>query len=154
MTQDQQIQAALAILESRLRKPSRALKSPQDARNFAILQLAERKAEVFAVMFLDTRHRLIEWREMFFGTIDGATVYAREVVRAVLEVNAAAVIFVHNHPSGDPSPSPQDVAVTEALIQAGEVLEIPVNDHIIVGQGSYVSMYREGLAFRRNGRRR
>lgn len=144
MTQDQQIQAALAILESRLRKPSRALKSPQDARNFAILQLAERKAEVFAVMFLDTRHRLIEWREMFFGTIDGATVYAREVVRAVLEVNAAAVIFVHNHPSGVAEPSEADRAITLKLSQILKIIDCRVLDHLVVGGTQTVSLAERG----------
>lgn len=144
MTHDEKINAALAILETRLRKPSRVLKSPQDARNFAILQLAERKAEVFAVMFLDTRHRLIEWREMFFGTIDGATVYAREVVRAVLEVNAAAVIFVHNHPSGIAEPSEADRAITLKLRQILEIIDCRVLDHLVVGGTQTVSLAERG----------
>lgn len=117
-------------------------------------RLLGRPKESLLVLSLDTKGRLIGAPATFEGNVNAVSIRAAEVFKDPVILEAKSVIFVHNHPSGDPSPSPQDVAVTEALIQAGEVLEIPVNDHIIVGQGSYVSMYREGLAFRRNGRRR
>ena len=91
------IQSAIEILESRIKKPTDYIESPNDTRNFLRMKLCERKHEVFAVLFLDSRHGVIAYDEMFTGTIDGAAVYPREVVKAALLHNAAAVIFAHNH---------------------------------------------------------
>ena len=91
--------------------------------------------EVFSCLFLDNRHRVIEFEEMFRGTIDGTTVHAREVVRRTLNLNAAAVIFAHNHPSGVAEPSQADRLLTEQLVNALSMVEVRVLDHLVVGDG-------------------
>lgn len=145
MTEDQVIRKALRILESRLQKTEGFVRSPTEAHQFAILKIADRKAEVFAVMFLNTRHQLIEFREMFHGTIDGAAVYPREVARAALETNASVVIVMHNHPSGIPEPSEADRSITLKLARALALLDVRLLDHIIVGGMQTVSMAERGL---------
>ncbi len=144
MNEDDTIQAALQILEGRLRKSGEAIKGPEDARNFLVLKLAERDSEVFAVMFLTTRHRLIEYREMFYGTIDGATVHPREIVRAVIETNASAVVLAHNHPSGVAEPSRADIRITGVLSEILDVIDTRVLDHIIVAGTDTVSLSERG----------
>lgn len=106
---------------------------------------AGRAYETFGVIYLDTRHQLIAAEPMFRGTIDGASVHPREVVRRALELNAAAVIAFHNHPSGDPSPSHADRKITQKLQQALALLEIRLLDHVIVTNASYVSLAERGL---------
>ena len=101
--------------------------------------------EVFAAAMLDTRHRLIEYVELFFGTIDGAEVHPREVARCALRLNAAAVIVAHNHPSGEVTPSSADRAVTTRLKQALALLDIRLLDHVIVGGPESLSLARQGL---------
>jgi len=145
MTDDQIIRKALRILASRLQTTHGYLSSPADAAHYAVLKTANRKSEVFAVLLLNTRHQLIEYRELFQGTIDGATVYPREVVRAVIESNAAAVVFIHNHPSGIPEPSEADRAITSKLQRALALIEVRVLDHVIVGGTQTVSMAERGL---------
>ena len=107
--------------------------SPDAARTYLSAKLSGLKAEVFAVLFLDTRHQLLSYREMFHGTIDGASVYPREVVRAALDENAAAVILAHNHPSGVAEPSQADMRITTRLKEALALIDVRVLDHIIVG---------------------
>ncbi len=142
---DEIIEKAMQVLEGRLRKAAGpAFKRPDDAAAFAKLRLATRKAEVFAVMLLDSRHRLIEYREMFFGTIDGATVYPREVLRAAMEVNAAAILLVHNHPSSNPRPSDADREITRKLQKALALVDIQVLDHIVVGGSEHTSLAETG----------
>ena len=102
--------------------------------------------EVFAAVFLDTRHRLIEYSELFQGTIDGAEVHPREVVRQALRCNAAAVIVAHNHPSGTVEPSAADRAVTTRLKQALALVDVRLLDHIVVGGTEAASMAARGLA--------
>ena len=108
-------------------------------------KLAALEREVFAVMFLDTRHRLIAYAEVFLGTIDGAEVHPREVVRQALRHNAAALIVAHNHPSGVAEPSAADRAVTARLKQALALVDIRLLDHIIVGGNTGVSMASAGM---------
>ena len=109
MNEQQTINAALEILESRLQRTGVVIGGSEDAANYLKLKLADRKAEIFAILFLTTRHAVIEYREMFLGTVDRTSVHPREVVRAVMETNAAAVIFAHNHPSGSAEPSAADI---------------------------------------------
>ena len=109
-------------------------------------KLAGFEHEVFAVLFLDTRHRLIEYREMFHGTIDSASVYPREVVKEALRLNAAAVILSHNHPSGSPEPSQADKVLTQRLKEALGLVEVRILDHVIVGGMETVSFAEKGLA--------
>jgi len=112
--------------------------------DYLIAQLRDRPYEVFAVLLLDTRHRLIEFTELFRGSISGAAVYSREVVKTALAQNAAAVIFAHNHPSGVAEPSQADRDLTSRLQQALDLVEIRVLDHIVVGDGKCVSFASRG----------
>jgi DNA repair protein RadC len=129
---DATILEALAILERRLREPGECLNSPGQVRAFLMLHLAELEHEAFMALFLDAQNRLIEARELFRGTLTQASVYPREVVRAVLATNAAAVIFAHNHPSGCADPSAADEMLTRTLKQALALIDVRVNDHFIV----------------------
>ncbi|MCL4169188.1 UNVERIFIED_CONTAM: hypothetical protein GTU68_063365, partial [Idotea baltica] len=119
--------------------------NPSQVKVFCQLQLAALEHEVFGVLFLDSQHRLLVFSEMFRGTIDGAAVYPREVAKACLQVNAAAVVFTHNHPSGNPEPSQADTRITKRLVAALQLFDIRVLDHIVVGGGRSVSFAEEGL---------
>ena len=138
------IDSALRILEQRLRGVIAEVNSPNDAKNFLQLRLSTLEHEVFAVMFLDNRHRLIAFEELFRGTIDGAAVYSREVVKAALYQNAAAVILSHNHPSGDTSPSEADRRITARLREALGLIDVRVLDHIIVSATNTYSFAENG----------
>lgn len=120
--------------------------SPQRVKDYAALQLGGRTQEVFAVLFLDTQHRLLQWQEMFTGTLSQTSVYPREVVRRALALNAAAVVLVHNHPSGVAEPSRADEQLTQVLRGALQLVEVRVLDHLVVGHGRVVSMAERGLA--------
>lgn len=109
--------------------------------------LAREKVEQFRVLFLDTRNRLLADEALARGTVNHTPVYPREVVKRALELHATALILVHNHPSGDPTPSPEDVAATKMLHNAGKLLDVHVQDHVVIGQGRFVSMQRSGLVF-------
>ena len=135
---DRIIQQALDILESRMRKPGVALIMPDAVIDFLRLKLAELEHEIFGVIWLDNRHRVIEYQELARGTIDGAHIAPREVVKAALACNAAAVIFTHNHPSGVAEPSDDDKRITERLKAALGLIDIRVLDHILIsGMNSY-----------------
>lgn len=121
-----------------------ALCSPHETRRYLISQLQPYPHEVFACLFLDNRNRVISFDKMFYGTIDGASVYPREVVRLALKKNAAAVIFAHNHPSGVAEPSRSDEQITQRLKQALELVDIRVLDHMVVGD-TVVSFAERGL---------
>ncbi len=113
-------------------------------KDYLTFKLANYEKEVFAVMLLNTQHQLIEYRELFFGSIDSASVYPREVVKTVLEVNASAVIFAHNHPSGIAEPSESDKRITRRLVDALALIDTRVLDHVVVGRES-VSFAERGL---------
>ena len=112
---------------------------------YLTLELAGNEREVFSAIFLDTRHRVIAFEELFSGTLDGASVYPREVVKRALALNAAAVIFAHNHPSGVAEPSAADRALTHRLVAALALVEVRVLDHFVVGEGEPVSFAERGL---------
>jgi len=122
-----------------------ALTSPDDTRNFLMSELSGRDYEVFACLFLDNKHRVIKFEELFYGTIDSASVYPREVVKRALKYNAAALILAHNHPSGVANPSDADVAITRRLVDALQLIEVRVLDHFVVGDGYSVSLTEQGL---------
>lgn len=121
-----------------------ALTSPDDTRRFLAARLRDYPFEVFACLFLDNRHRVIAFEELFRGTIDGASVHPREVVRRALAHNAAALILAHNHPSGVAEPSRADEAITRRLREALALVDIRVLDHVVVGD-SLVSFAERGL---------
>lgn len=121
------------------------ISDPGITRQFLQIKLRPYAREVFACLFLDNQHRLISYEELFFGTIDGASVHPREVVKRGLELNAAAVIFAHNHPSGVAEPSQADRRITERLKSALGLLDIRVLDHLIVGDTEVSSFAEMGL---------
>lgn len=124
---------------------SDALSDPRQAADYLKSRLAHRPREVFAVLFLDTRHRVIAFEEMFYGTLDGASVHPREVVRRALALSAAAVIVAHNHPSGVAEPSTADRHLTRQLTQALALVDIRLLDHFIVGDGEPASLAQLGM---------
>lgn len=111
-----------------------AFTNAKNTQQFLSYKLAHYEQEVFAVMFLNSSHQLIEFREMFFGSISSASVYPREIVKAVLELNAGAVILSHNHPSGEVEPSHADKQITQRIVDALALIDTTVLDHIIVGK--------------------
>jgi DNA repair protein RadC len=131
-------------LEQTLKRDS-PLKSPEMTRHFLTSRLRAYPYEVFACLFLDNRHRVIAFEELFTGTIDGASVHPREVVRRSLFHNAAAVIFAHNHPSGVSEPSQADRHITRRLADALGLIDIRVLDHFVIGDGDAVSFAERGL---------
>lgn len=122
-----------------------ALSSPAKVRRYLSLQLGGYQHEVFAALFLDNRHRVIVFEQLFRGTIDGAAVYPREVLKRCLSANAAAVIFAHNHPSGVAEPSDADISITRKLSDALALIDVRVLDHLIIGQGVQTSLAERGL---------
>jgi len=142
-----QLQAVLEMARRYLNeglKRGDSLTSPQETRQFLSSKLRDYPHEVFAVLFLDQRHRVIQFEEMFRGTIDGASVHPREVVKKALEYNAAALIFAHNHPSGVAEPSQSDERITQRLKEALGLVDIRVLDHFVVGD-DVVSFAERGL---------
>jgi DNA repair protein RadC len=121
------------------------LTSPKATRDYLSLKLGTLEREVFAVIFLDKPHRLISYQEMFQGTIDGASVHPREVVKEALKQNAAAVILAHPHPSGIAEPSAADEAITHRLREALALVDIRVLDHLIIAGGETMSFAERGL---------
>jgi len=126
-------------------KRGAAFTSPETVKTFLQTKLAGFEHEMFAALFLDNRHRLIEYVELFRGTIDSASVYPREVVKEALRLNAAAVIFSHNHPSGHPEPSDADKVLTKRLKQALELVDVRTLDHVIVAGHASTSLAECGL---------
>lgn len=121
------------------------MSDPAAAGAYLSARLRDRPREIFACIYLDTRHQVLAFEELFAGTLDSADVHAREVVRQALAHNAAAVIFAHNHPSGSSQPSPSDVAVTRRLRDALQLVGVRVLDHLVVGEGTPQSMAAMGL---------
>ena len=138
------IALALAVLQER-HKPGVLLPNPNETRDYLRLRLGDCKAEVFGCLFLDSQHRVIETAELFQGTVDGASVYPRVVVQQALALNAAAIMFFHNHPSGVAEPSHADEAITKRLKDALALVDIRVLDHFVVTAGESVSFAERGL---------
>jgi DNA repair protein RadC len=142
-----QLQAVLEMgrrhLDARLRR-GEALESPAQTVRYLSARLRHHPYEVFAVLFLDNRHRVITYEELFAGTIDGASVHPREVVRRALAHNAAALILAHNHPSGVAEPSAADAAITRRLKEALALIDVRVLDHIVIGDDA-VSLAERGM---------
>ncbi len=140
-----------AVLEMGRRHLSASMKegdlltSPDLVRSYLSAQLRHQPHEIFAVLFLDNQHRLIAYDELFYGTIDGANVYPREVVKKALSRNAAAAILAHNHPSGIAEPSQSDMRITERLQEALNLVGVRVIDHMVVGDKEVISFAERGL---------
>ena len=137
------ISLALKVLSGRFRR-GRSLNAPEEVQRFLRLKLSGRRNEVFGVIYLDTRHRLIRMAELFQGTIDGASVYPRVVIQKALDNNAAALILYHNHPSGVAEPSESDRGITLKLGRALALVDIRLLDHLVVTDDSFVSLAERG----------
>ena len=142
-----QLQAVLEMgrrhLQARIQRES-ALESPQAVRDFLKAKLRHEPHEIFACLFLDAKHRVLAFEPLFYGTIDSASVYPRQVVKRALANNAAALILTHNHPSGVSEPSQADKMLTERLKEALALIDVRVLDHFIVGDGEPLSMVENG----------
>jgi DNA repair protein RadC len=125
----------------------RAIHSPADAADLVKYEMSGFEQEHLRVILLDTRNRVLEIVEVYQGSLNSSPVRVGELFKAAVRRNAAAIIVVHNHPSGDPTPSPDDVAVTRAIVQAGKLLDIDVLDHLVIGGGQCVSLKERGLGF-------
>ncbi len=141
---DEVLQAARRVLSSKVRRGS-TMTSPEVVKDYLRLQFGELEHEVFVVVFLDAQHRLICAKEMFRGTVSQTSVYPREVVKAGLGVNAAAVLLAHNHPSGSSEPSRADEYLTQTLKAALALVDIRVLDHFVVAADSVCSFAQRGL---------
>src|SRR5712692_249497 len=121
------------------------IRGPQDVHRFLHERASQELAEVFYVLTLNSQSRVVSCQEVTRGTLTSSLVHPREVFRLAIAEGAAGIVVVHNHPSGDPTPSADDKAVTRQLVEAGKVLDIPVYDHVVIGNGRYVSFAEAGL---------
>jgi DNA repair protein RadC len=145
-----QIKAAIELgrrltLESPNERPS--INSPADAAALVAYEMSALEQEHLRVILLDRRNRVLETVEVYKGSVNSSQVRVGELFKEAVRKNASAIVVIHNHPSGDPTPSPDDVAVTRAIVQAGKLLDVEVLDHIVIGQGKWVSLKERGLGF-------
>ena len=123
------------------------INSPADAAALVAYEMSALEQEHLRVILLDTRNHVLDIVEVYKGSVNSSQVHVGELFKPAVRRNATALIVVHNHPSGDPTPSPDDVAVTRAIIQAGKLLDVEVLDHIVIGQGRWISLKERGLGF-------
>mgnify|MGYP000328892765 CR=1 FL=1 len=122
-----------------------AVHGPEDAARYAIPRLRHEQREHFVAMLLDRRNHILAMRDVSIGSQSASVVHPREVFRLAIQHSAASLIVLHNHPSGDPTPSQEDVAVTQRLVDAGRIMDIPVLDHIVLGGDKFISLKEEGM---------
>jgi DNA repair protein RadC len=145
-----EIKAALEVgrrlvASSPVEKPK--ISSPNDAANMLMSEMALLEQEHLRLLLLDTRNTVLASPTIYIGSLNTSIIRVGELFRAAIKENAAAIIVVHNHPSGDPSPSPEDVKVTRQIVKAGNLLDIDVLDHLIIGRQRFVSLKERGLGF-------
>lgn len=121
--------------------------SPEDAADLVQYEMSALEQEHLRVILLNTRNHVLGIKTIYQGSLNSSQVRVGELFRPAIRENAAAIIVIHNHPSGDPSPSPDDIAITKVIIEAGKLLDIQVLDHLIIGQGRFISLNRRGLGF-------
>ncbi|KKG15937.1 DNA repair protein RadC [Methanosarcina sp. 2.H.T.1A.6] len=132
-------------LETFIEEPKRKICSPKDVYTLMYPKMREQKKEKFITLYLDTKNQILKEEVVSIGSLNASIVHPREVFKSALLESSASVIMVHNHPSGDPSPSREDIMVTEKLVEGGKLLGIDILDHIIIGDGRYVSLKDEGF---------
>lgn len=144
-----QVKAALEIARRLvIAGPDRTqITSPADVANLLMVEMSFLEQEHLRVVLLNTKNHVLKIETVYIGSINSSAVRVGEVFKTALKQNAAAVIIVHNHPSGDPTPSPEDVAVTRQLVEAGKLLDVDVLDHLVIGQGRWVSLRERRLGF-------
>jgi DNA repair protein RadC len=145
-----QIKAAIElgrrlVVEAPQERP--AIHSPADAAALLQYEMSALEQEELRVILLDTRNRVMDISSVYRGSLNSSQVRVGELFKTSIRRNAAALIVVHNHPSGDPAPSPDDIAITRAIVQAGKLLDVEVLDHLVIGRGRYVSLKERGLGF-------
>ena len=139
------LEQAAALLLQKYAREEGAFENSNSVKDYLKLKMNQYDREVFALMLLDSQHRLIRFEPLFFGTINSTNVYPREILKVVLQANAAAVILAHNHPSCDVTPSHDDREITERLVKCGILLGIEVVDHVIVTKEGFFSFRDNGL---------
>lgn len=132
------------ISKQRVKRNAPDFSTPEAIAEYVMEDMRFLPQEQFAAVYLSTKNQLIAVRTLTIGTLNASLAKAREVFRQAIQYNAAAVVLLHNHPSGDPEPSPEDIAVTQQIARAGDIMEIPVLDHIIIGDGQFVSLCERG----------
>ena len=142
--QGHQVRIALVRETSKSMLPSTYVKTPEDAAEL-MKELKEKDREHFAVILLNTKNRVLGVEVVSIGTLDASLVSPREVLKSALLANAAALVCVHNHPSGDPSPSAEDIRITKTLKQAAKIMDINILDHVIIGDTEHVSLRELGI---------
>jgi len=145
-----QIKAAIELgrrLSLEKTQEKTTINSPQDAANLVRFEMSGLTREEIWVLLLDTRNRVIDIEKVYAGSLNSAFARIAELFKSAILRNAASIIAVHNHPSGDPTPSPEDIAMTRNMIQAGKLLDIPLLDHLIIGVDSYLSLKEKRLGF-------
>lgn len=145
-----QIKAAIElgrrlVLESPEERP--AIHTPAEAAELVQYEMSALEQEELKVLLLDTRNRVLHIESVYRGSVNSSQVRVAEIFKAAIRRNATNIIVIHNHPSGDPTPSPDDIAITRAIIQAGDLLDVKLLDHIIIGGGRFVSLKERGLGF-------
>ncbi|MBN2550011.1 MAG: DNA repair protein RadC [Anaerolineales bacterium] len=145
-----QLKAAIELgrrltLETPEERP--AIHSPADAAGLVQYEMGALEQEELRVMLLDTRNRVQDIITVYRGSVNSSQVRVGELFKAAIRKNASNIIVIHNHPSGDPAPSPDDIALTRAIVQAGKLMDIDVLDHLVIGRGKYVSLKERGLGF-------
>jgi len=145
-----QIKAAIELgrrlaLESPEERPG--INSPADAAALVMYEMSALEQEHLRVILLDRRNRVMDTVDVYKGSVNSSQIRVGELFKEAVRKNASAIVVIHNHPSGDPTPSPDDVAVTRVIVQAGKLLEVDVLDHIVIGQGKWVSLKERGLGF-------
>lgn len=143
------LKAALALGRKLLQPEDErpVIHSPGDAAQILMPMLAHREQEYMVVMLLDTRNRMLDVIEIYHGSLNSSMVRVGELFKPALQRNAAAILIAHNHPSTDPTPSPEDISVTRAIVQAGKLLDVSVLDHLVIGLSRWVSLKEKGLKF-------
>ncbi len=141
--QDDVIDKAVQCIKRKFKR-GKQISCADTSKDYVQVLLARHDHEVFTVLFMDNKHRILACEEMFHGTIDGASVYPREIAKAALKHNASAIILAHNHPSGDPTPSQADLHITKRLQDALQLIDVRVLDHLIAGK-TVLSMAERGL---------
>jgi DNA repair protein RadC len=140
----------LDLLAALLRpSPREQVKSPADVAALLMVEMSHLDQEELRVVLLDTKNRIQRIETVYRGSLNTSMVRVGEVYKAAIRLNSAALIVVHNHPSGDPTPSPEDVLVTRQIVEAGALFDVEALDHLVIGQGRYVSMREKGLGFTR-----
>lgn len=138
------IELGLRLARTRMDEPV-VIRSPRDAADVLMEQLRYLQKEHFVCLFLNTKNHIIAQETLSIGSLNASIVHPREVFRAAIKRSSASILCAHNHPSGDPAPSPEDISLTSRLKEAGEIVGIEVLDHLIIGDGEFVSLKEQGL---------